>query len=66
MVLALGAQRTDALILILKKTAWLLSVGLISGHEVSLFATRAIKAFLFGVDQRDLITMRRWSPSCSC
>ena len=55
--MALGAQRTDVLILVLKKAAWLLSTGLISGLAASWFATRAIKAFLFGVDQHDPTTI---------
>ena len=55
--MALGAQRTDVLILVLKKAAWLLSSGLISGLAGSWFAMRAIKAFLFGVDQHDPTTI---------
>ena len=57
LVIALGIQRTDVLILVLKKAAWLLSIGLVSGLAGSWFATRAIKVFLFGVDQLDPITI---------
>ena len=57
MVIALGIQRTDVLILVLKKAAWLLSIGLVSGLAGSWFATRAIKGFLFDVGQHDPITI---------
>jgi predicted permease len=54
--MALGAQRTDVILLVLKKASLLLALGLVSGLVASWFATRAIQAFLFGVDRHDLIT----------
>ncbi len=55
--MALGAQRTDVMLLVLKKAALLLVLDLISGLVVSWFATRAIQAFLFGVGRHDPITI---------
>ncbi len=55
--IALGAQRTDVLLLVLKKAASLLAIGLVSGLVASWFATRAIQAFLFGVGRHDPITI---------
>jgi len=54
--MALGAQRTEVMLLVLKKTALLLALGLVSGLIASWFATHAIQAFLFGVGQHDSIT----------
>ena len=55
--MALGAQRTDVMLLVLKKAALLLALGLVSGLVASWFATRAIQAFLFGVGRHDPITI---------
>ena len=55
--MALGAQRSDVLLLVLKKAAFLLALGLASGLVASWFATRAIQAFLFGVGRHDPITI---------
>ena len=55
--MALGAQRTDVVLLVLKKAALLLALGLVSGLVASWFVTRAIQAFLFGVGQHDPITI---------
>jgi predicted permease len=55
--MALGAQRSDVLWLVLKKAAFLLAIGLASGLVASWFATRAIQAFLFGVGRHDPITI---------
>ena len=55
--MALGAQRTDVMLLVLKKAALLLALGLASGLVASWFATRAIQAFLFGVGRHDPITI---------
>jgi ABC-type antimicrobial peptide transport system permease subunit len=54
--MALGAQRTDVMLLVLKKASLLLVLGLVSGLVASWFATRAIQAFLFGVGLHDPIT----------
>ena len=55
--IALGAQRTDVLFLVLKEASSLLAIGLVSGLVASWFATRAIQAFLFGVDRHDPMTI---------
>ena len=55
--MALGAQRTDVMLLVLKQAAYLLALGLVSGLVASWFATRAIQAFLFGVGRHDPITI---------
>jgi len=55
--MALGAQRSDVLLLVLKKAALLLALGLVSGLIASWFATRAIQAFLFGVGRHDPVTI---------
>jgi putative ABC transport system permease protein len=55
--MALGAQRSDVVLLVLKKAALLLALGLVSGLVASWFATRAMQAFLFGVDRHDPMTI---------
>jgi predicted permease len=55
--MALGAQRSDVMLLVLKKAALLLGFGLVSGLVASWFATHAIQAFLFGVGRHDPITI---------
>jgi ABC-type antimicrobial peptide transport system permease subunit len=55
--MALGAQRTDVMLLVLSKAALLLALGLVSGLVVSWFATRAMQAFLFGVGGHDPMTI---------
>jgi predicted permease len=55
--MALGAQRSDVVMLVLKKAALLLALGLLSGLVASWFATRTIQAFLFGVSPHDPITI---------
>lgn len=55
--MALGAQRADVMMLVLRKAALLLALGLVSGVIASWFATRAISAFLFGVSRHDPITI---------
>ncbi len=55
--IALGAQRGDVMLLVLKRAALLLVLGLVSGLAASWFATRAIQAFLFGIGRHDPITI---------
>jgi predicted permease len=55
--MALGAQRTDVMLMVLKRAALLLGLGLVSGLACSWIATRAIKAFLFGVGEHDPATI---------
>jgi ABC-type antimicrobial peptide transport system permease subunit len=54
--MALGAQQTDVMLLVLKKASLLLALGLVFGLITSWFATRTIQAFLFGVGRHDPIT----------
>lgn len=55
--MALGAQRGNVLLLILRKAALLLALGLISGIVATWFATRAIGSFLYGVGRHDPLTI---------
>ena len=55
--MALGAQRTDVVLMVLKKAALLLALGLMSGLVASWFTTRAMQAFLFGVGRHDPMTI---------
>jgi ABC-type antimicrobial peptide transport system permease subunit len=55
--MALGAQRTDVMLLVVKRAALLLGLGLVSGLACAWIATRAIKAFLFGVGEHDPATI---------
>jgi putative ABC transport system permease protein len=55
--MALGAQRTDVTLLVLRKAGWLLGLGLACGLAGSWIATRTIETFLFGVDAHDPATI---------
>jgi predicted permease len=55
--MALGAQRRDITLLVLNKAAFLLGLGLTAGLACAWIATRAIKAFLFGVGEHDPATI---------
>jgi len=55
--MALGAQRTDVTLLVLRKAGLLLGSGLALGLACTWMATRTIKAFLFGVDAHDPTTI---------
>jgi predicted permease len=55
--MALGAQRPEVMLLVIKRAALLLGLGLASGLACSWIATRAIKAFLFGVGEHDPATI---------
>jgi predicted permease len=55
--MALGAQRTDVTLLVLRKAGFLLGSGLVLGLACTWMATRTIKAFLFGVDAHDPATI---------
>jgi predicted permease len=54
--MALGAQRNDVLLLVLKNAAILVGAGLATGLVCTWIATRAMKAFLFGVSEHDPAT----------
>jgi predicted permease len=55
--MALGAQRADVTLLVLRKAGLLLGSGLAGGLVCTWIATRAVKAFLFGVDAHDPATI---------
>jgi ABC-type antimicrobial peptide transport system permease subunit len=55
--MALGAQRMDVTVLVLRKAGFLLGLGLACGLVCTWISTRAIKAFLFGVDAHDPATI---------
>jgi predicted permease len=54
--MALGAQRMDVTFLVLRRAAFLLGLGLLSGLACALIVTQAIRAFLFGVGEHDPVT----------
>ena len=55
--MALGAQRSDVVLLVVKKAALLLALGLTGGLIASWFATRVIQSFLFNVGSHDPMTI---------
>jgi predicted permease len=55
--MALGAQRRDVMLLVVRQAALLLAIGLGCGLACTWFATRALQSFLFGVTQHDPITI---------
>lgn len=55
--MALGAERSDVLILILRNAAALVGTGLLAGLVCTWLATRALKSFLFGVGEHDPATV---------
>lgn len=55
--MALGAQRTDMMLMVMRNAAWLLGLGLTTGLGCAWLAMRAMQSFLFGVDAHDPATM---------
>ena len=55
--LALGAQRSDILTLVLRGAAALLLTGIATGLVLSLAAARLLRTFLFGVHPHDALTL---------
>jgi ABC-type antimicrobial peptide transport system permease subunit len=55
--MALGAQREDVLVLVLRNAGVLIGVGLLAGLACAGVATRAIQSFLFGVGAHDPATV---------
>jgi putative ABC transport system permease protein len=55
--MALGAQRNDVVLLMLRNAASLLGIGLVIGLACAWAATHAIRSFLFGLSEHDPITI---------
>jgi predicted permease len=55
--MALGAERSAVLWLVLKEVAVLSAIGITGGLAVSLYATRFVKAQLFGLSATDPVTL---------
>jgi ABC-type antimicrobial peptide transport system permease subunit len=55
--MALGAERADVLLLILKNAAFLVGAGLFTGLASAWAATRLLRSFLFGVSDHDPLTV---------
>src|SRR5579864_2746647 len=54
--MALGAQRTNVVLLVLRRAFLLLLLGLSIGITLALSASRVIRSFLYGVGERDAFT----------
>jgi predicted permease len=54
--LALGARSHDVVRLVVRKSAWLLAIGLGLGLAAAYAATGLMAGFLYGIDGRDAIT----------
>jgi putative ABC transport system permease protein len=55
--MALGAQRTDVVLMVMRNAAWLLGLGLTAGLGCAWLAMRAMQSFLFAVSAHDPATM---------
>jgi ABC-type antimicrobial peptide transport system permease subunit len=55
--MALGAQRSDVLLMVLKNAGSLVGTGLLAGLACTWIAGRAIRSFLFGVTVHDPATI---------
>jgi predicted permease len=55
--MALGAERSDVLLLILRNAAALVGTGLLAGLVCTWLVTRTLKSFLFGVSEHDPLTV---------
>jgi predicted permease len=55
--MALGAERRDVLLLILKNASVLVASGLVAGLVCAWIVTRVLKSFLFGVSEHDPLTV---------
>jgi predicted permease len=55
--MALGAERRDVLLLIIKNAVALVGAGLATGLACTWLVTRALRTFLFGVSEHDPVTV---------
>ena len=54
--LALGARSQDVVRLVVRKSAWLLALGLGFGLVAAYATTGLMAGFLYGIDGRDVVT----------
>jgi putative ABC transport system permease protein len=54
---ALGAAPSRVVVLILRRTALLVALGIATGAAVSLWASRFVSPLLFGLQPRDPLTL---------
>jgi ABC-type antimicrobial peptide transport system permease subunit len=52
--MALGADRREIIMMVLRESGLLLGAGLLAGTALSLFATRAVATLLFGLKATNL------------
>jgi predicted permease len=55
--IALGAQRSQVMRLILRQAAWMLGIGVAIGAALAYFGSRALRSFLYGVQSGDPWTL---------
>jgi len=55
--MALGAQRSEIMSMVMRETLWLISMGIAIGLGASFLATRWIESMLYGVSRNDPITI---------
>lgn len=55
--MALGARGGDVVRLVMKKTMWMVAIGVTIGLSAALAATRLISSLLFGLTPNDPLTM---------
>jgi predicted permease len=51
--IALGAQRTQVVLLVFRENAWVAACGSLAGLAAALLASRALSSFLYGTSVRD-------------
>jgi ABC-type antimicrobial peptide transport system permease subunit len=55
--MALGAERRDVLVMVLRNASVLVGTGLIAGLACMWIVTRVMRSFLFGVSEHDPMTV---------
>jgi predicted permease len=54
--MALGASASGVIAMVLRRVAWLVSLGILIGAALSVWAARFIETLLYGLDPRDPVT----------
>jgi putative ABC transport system permease protein len=54
--MALGATANGVVAMVLRRMAWLVSLGILIGAGLSMWAARFVKTLLYGLDARDPVT----------